>query len=208
MVVRTTCSHVREDGSSCGAAPQRGAVLCWWHDPEHAEEVKEAQRLGGQRRRRERVLSGVFDFEGLGTIETIRRLVEVAAVDTLGLENSVARNRALASLAQVATGLLEKGEWEQRLDELEAVLEPRKKEAERGKAEVSGTTLGRRSFSGEARSSRQNPSHQSLLCQPRMRTIRSWCRRCDLAREAARSGGGSAHGEGACAALHPRLAAR
>jgi hypothetical protein len=88
-------------------------------------EAQEARRLGGQRRRRERVLSGVYEFDGLGTIDEIRRLVEVAAVDTLGLENSVARNRALASLAQVATGLLEKGEWEARLEALEAVLGPR-----------------------------------------------------------------------------------
>ena len=72
---------------------------------------------------------GAFDFEGLGTVVTIRRLVEVAVLDTLGLENSVARNRTLAYLAQVAAGLLEKGELEERLAAIEATLAPRLKAA-------------------------------------------------------------------------------
>ena len=101
-----------------------GGVFCLWHDPDHADEVAEARRLGGQRRRRERVVAGAYDFEGLGSVPSIRRLVEVAAMDTLGLENSVARARALAYLAQVATGLLEKGETEERLAAIEAVMEP------------------------------------------------------------------------------------
>ena len=104
-----------------------GGVFCLWHDPDHADEVAEARRLGGQRRRRERVVAGAYDFEGLGSVPSIRRLVEVAAMDTLGLENSVARARALAYLAQVATGLLEKGEFEERLAAIEAVMEPRLK---------------------------------------------------------------------------------
>jgi hypothetical protein len=84
--------------------------------------VAEARRLGGQRRRRERVVSGAYDFDGLSSIASIRRLVEVAALDTLGLENSVARARALAYLAQVAAKLLETGELEERLAQLESVV--------------------------------------------------------------------------------------
>ena len=66
--------------------------------------------------------SAVFDFEGLDSVPKIRRLVEVAVVDTLGLENSVARNRTLAALAQAAVGLLEKGELEERFNALERVV--------------------------------------------------------------------------------------
>jgi len=55
----------------------------------------------------------------------VRRLVEVAVLDTLGLENSVARNRTLAYLAQTAARLLETGELEERLRALEAAMEPR-----------------------------------------------------------------------------------
>jgi hypothetical protein len=40
--------------------------------------------------------------------------VEIAVLDTLGLENSVARARTLAYLAQTAAKLLEIGSFEER----------------------------------------------------------------------------------------------
>ena len=92
------------------------------HSPEYAEEVGEARRLGGLRRRREVAVSGAFDFVGLETVVDIRRLLVVAVLDTLGLENSIARNRTLAYLATSAIKLLEVGELEQRLESLEAAV--------------------------------------------------------------------------------------
>jgi hypothetical protein len=76
--------------------------------PEHAEEMAEARRLGGLRRRREKAVSGAYDFEGLADIGRVRRLLEIAALDSLALENSVARSRTLAYLAQVALKALER----------------------------------------------------------------------------------------------------
>ena len=119
------CKGIKEDGTPCLAPPQKDSEFCLFHDPEHAEEVAEGRRLGGLRRRRERTVAAAYDFEGLATISTIRRLVGVAAVDTLSLENSVARNRTLAALAQVSVALLEKGEWEERVEAIEAALGPR-----------------------------------------------------------------------------------
>ena len=130
---RRLCKGLKPDGSACAAAPRGDSEFCLWHDPEQVEEAKEARRLGGQRRRRERVVSGAFDFDGLGSIPQVRRLVEVAVLDTLGLENSVARNRTLAYLAQTAVKLLEVGELEERLEAIESVLEPRLKEQQRGR---------------------------------------------------------------------------
>ena len=80
------------------------------HSPEHAEDMAEARRLGGLRRRREVAVSGAYDFVGLQTVADIRRLLEVAVLDTLGLENSIARARTLAYLATTAIKLLEVGE--------------------------------------------------------------------------------------------------
>ena len=51
--------------------------------------------------------------------------MEVAAYDVLGLDNTVARARTLAYLAQIAMGLVEKGEMEDRLGAVEAALGPR-----------------------------------------------------------------------------------
>ena len=129
MLAKRACKFVKEDGDPCGAPPLRDEDYCLAHSPEHADEMAEARRLGGLRRRRERTLSGAYDFDGLGSVPQVRRLLEIAVMDTLGLENSVARSRAIAYLAQVAVGLLEKGEMEERLQAIEAALGPRLQQA-------------------------------------------------------------------------------
>ena len=122
MVGNRACSAVLDTGRQCGATPQRESDYCFWHDPEQAEAASEARRLGGQRRRREGIISNAFDFEGLADITSIRRLLEVAVVDTLQLENSVARSRTLAAIAQSASKLVEAGEMDARVTALEALL--------------------------------------------------------------------------------------
>ena len=117
MAIRArACQGHKSDGAACQAPPLRDDDFCLMHSAEHAE----ARRLGGLRRRREHAVSGAYEFEGLGSVQQIRRLVEIAAMDTLGLENSIARARALAYLAQVAVRLLEVAELEERVTALEA----------------------------------------------------------------------------------------
>jgi len=113
------CAGEKPDGRGCRAWPLRGEPYCLWHSPEREEEAAEARRLGGLRRRREKTLAGAYDFAGLESIATIRRILEIAAFDTLGLENSIARARTLISAAQVAAKLLETGELEERIEALE-----------------------------------------------------------------------------------------
>lgn len=129
MLGNRTCKGRKERGVRCGARPLPGSSYCLFHDPAHAEAVAEGRRLGGLRRRREGTVAAAYDFQDLGSVPNIRRLVEVAVMDTLGLENSVSRNRTLAYLAQVALTLLDKGEWEERLEALEAALGPRAMQA-------------------------------------------------------------------------------
>ncbi len=95
------------------------------HDPEHADEMAEARRLGGLRRRKEKAVSGAYEIEGLETVGQIRRLIEIAVLDTLGLQNSIARSRTIAYLAHVALKVLEVGEFQERLQALEAAIGPR-----------------------------------------------------------------------------------
>jgi hypothetical protein len=116
------CSHVLEDGRRCRATPLRDAPFCLFHSPEHEAEAAEARRLGGLRRRREKTVAGAYELAGLATIEDIRRLVEIATLDALGLENSIARSRLLIAAALAAAKLLEYGEHEARLARLEAVI--------------------------------------------------------------------------------------
>ena len=112
-------------GERCAAPPLHEADFCFWHHPEHVAEAEQARKLGGQRRRREKITEGAYDLEGLGSVPALRRLLEVALLDTLGLENSIARNRALMSGVMAAAKLLEVGEQEERLAAIEAALGPR-----------------------------------------------------------------------------------
>ena len=129
MVVSRTCKERNDKGTPCRAAPLRDSDYCVFHDPEHTAAMQEARRLGGLRRRREGTVAIAYDFEGLQSIQQIRRLVEVAALDALGLENSLSRSRTLGYLAQVSTSLLEKGELEERLEAVEAAVRPHPQEA-------------------------------------------------------------------------------
>lgn len=124
MVART-CSFRKENGEACRAPALRDADYCFWHSPDHAEEVAEARRLGGLRRRRERTVAGAYDIDGVETVEQIRRILQIALLDTLGLENSVARSRTLAYLAVVLLKMNEAGTMEERLLALEETLQPR-----------------------------------------------------------------------------------
>ena len=123
------CKGLKEDGGRCQAPPLLDGDFCLMHSPEHAEEMAEARRLGGLRRRREKTVSGAYDFEGLADVGQVRRLLEVAALDTLSLENSVARSRTLAYLAQVALKALEVGQLAERIDALERLVAPRLEKA-------------------------------------------------------------------------------
>jgi hypothetical protein len=102
------------------ADPRRG--LCLWHSPDREEEAAEARRLGGLRRRREKAVSGAYDLVGLDSVQAIRRILEIATIDTLGLENSIVRSRTLISAAVAAAKLLESGELEERIATLEAAV--------------------------------------------------------------------------------------
>ena len=125
------CKGLKEDGSRCQSPPLLDGDFCLMHSPEHAEEMAEARRLGGLRRRREKAVSGAYDFEGLADVGQVQRLLEIAVSDTLSLENSVARSRTLAYLAQIALKALEVGELAERIDALERLVAPRLEKAGR-----------------------------------------------------------------------------
>ena len=129
MVMPRTCTFIKEGGSRCMASPLQGGDLCFFHDPETQEAAAEARRLGGFRRRKESAIVGAYEVGELDTVPDLRRLLQIAVIDTLGLENSISRSRTLGYLAQVGAQLLERGEMEQRLQELEALLHPRLIEA-------------------------------------------------------------------------------
>ena len=118
-----TCSFRKQDGGRCGATPMHEEEFCFFHHPEHKSDAAEARRLGGLRRRREKTLEGAYDLdEGFDTAKGIRRFVEIAALDLLGMEVSIGRANAMLRAALTAAKLLEVGELEGRLEALESAM--------------------------------------------------------------------------------------
>jgi hypothetical protein len=78
--------------------------------------------IGGLHRRKAKSVATIYDFSGLRTVESAQRLLETAAIETLALENSIARNRALISAAAGAGKLIEAGDLDARLSAVEAVV--------------------------------------------------------------------------------------
>ena len=124
-MVRRACWATKPDGTPCRAAPLTEGDYCLMHSPEHAEEVQEARRLGGLRRRREVTVQGAYERDGLRSVDGLLRVLEIAVLDTLGLDNSVARARTLGYLVGVGLKALEVGELEARLGALEAAVRAR-----------------------------------------------------------------------------------
>ena len=121
-----SCTFRKTDGKACRATPMREQEFCFLHHPDHKAEAAEARRLGGPRRRREKTLEGAYDLEeGFDTVKGIRRFVEIAALDLLGMEVSIGRANAILRAALVAAKLLEVGELEERLRNLESTLASR-----------------------------------------------------------------------------------
>ena len=125
MVGSRPCSARTKTGGPCGATPLHDAEYCFWHSPQHAEEAAKARSLGGQRRRRESTLAGAYDVGPLDNVGGIRRVLEIVTFDGLGMEISVARGRLLIAATQGLTKLLETGELEDRVAELESVVNSR-----------------------------------------------------------------------------------
>lgn len=118
----------------------RDQPCCFWHLPETAEDAAEARRLGGLHRRRKRTIAAIYGFNGLRTIEDNLALLETVATETFGLENSIARNRALAGFVATAAKLIEVGDLEARIMAIEAAIATRRDDD--GESAFDGGALG------------------------------------------------------------------
>ncbi len=97
----------------------RDEPFCFWHAPETAEEVAEARRLGGLHRRKKKTVASIYGVGGLRTIDDLQGLLETAAIETMALENSISRNRAVAGMVAIGAKLIETGELEEWIAALE-----------------------------------------------------------------------------------------
>jgi len=78
--------------------------------------------MGGLHRRKKRTVATIYGFGGLRSIEDHQALLETISVETLALENSIARNRAIDAFVATGARLLELGDLAARVASLEARL--------------------------------------------------------------------------------------
>lgn len=116
---------MNEAGQPCRQAPLRDEEFCFWHSPTHAEAAAEARRAGGLNKRRERTLAAVYEFEGLESVDQVRRLFEIAGFEALALPAGPNKCRILVQVGLAGLKVLSVGDHEERLQDVEAVLGPR-----------------------------------------------------------------------------------
>ena len=119
-MVGRACTYQMADGRACRATPMRGEPFCFWHSTETADELADAQRMGRLHRRKKRTVATIYGFGGLRTIEDNQALLETITIETLALDNTIARNRAVNAMLATGLRLVEIGELEARLEALES----------------------------------------------------------------------------------------
>jgi hypothetical protein len=124
------CSATNAKGEPCRQKPFADGNLCFWHDPDHAEEAARARQAGGANHRREQTLQAVYDLWGFETVEDAQHIARIGILGLLALENTVARNRSLIAAATAVARLFEVADLAGRLAAVESVLGPKLKEKE------------------------------------------------------------------------------
>ena len=125
VMVSRTCKALNSAGQPCRQAPLTEGDFCYWHDPENEKEAGDARRLGGMNRKREQTLAVVYDVQGLATPEDILRWYELAQMQNLSLDNSVARNRAIVDTATAALRLFQVSDLARQMEQIRSVIEGR-----------------------------------------------------------------------------------
>jgi hypothetical protein len=118
------------DGRPCRAIPLRDEPHCFWHSPETADELAEARRMGGLHRRKKRTVATIYGFGGLRSIEDHQALLETVAIETMALENSIARNNTVTRMILAGAKLIELGDLATRIVAIEATLGPQRRSDE------------------------------------------------------------------------------
>jgi hypothetical protein len=112
------CKAKTSKGKPCGANARRGKKYCFMHDPASGRARALARKRGGKHRRKGEQRSAFPDVD-VKTVAGLEFLVEHVIKNAWSLETSVARSRTLGYLAGIQKSILEVGELESRVRQLE-----------------------------------------------------------------------------------------
>jgi hypothetical protein len=120
------CSHVRANGNRCGGFAVSGSAYCFAHAPEQAAKRDEARRKGGRAGKSPTVGGALLPVRSL---DDVLGLVETSINDVRAGRLDPRTANAVGYLANVALKAIEGGDVQRRLDVLESVLEPERRQA-------------------------------------------------------------------------------
>jgi hypothetical protein len=86
--------------------------------------------MGGLHRRKKRTVATIYGVGGLRSIEDHQALLETVVIETMALENSLARNSAVTRMIATGAKLIELGDLASRIAAIEATLGPQRRSDE------------------------------------------------------------------------------
>jgi len=127
--IKRPCRATKPDGSSCQAAALPGSDFCFFHDPDRADERREANAAGG-RQGKMKTLDAVTPDVKIESCQDVVRLISetINQVRRGELDPRVAN--AVGYLANVLIKAVEQGDMEKRLEDLEATVKTKGRTSE------------------------------------------------------------------------------
>lgn len=116
------CPEKNSLGQPCQAAPGKSGY-CFWHDPGR-EKDRDAARLRGGFRRKVPKTTGETPPD-ISSIQDVLLWTNAVLKDEAAQENSHQRSRTIAALLRIALEGVQVGDFEKRLENLEALIHAR-----------------------------------------------------------------------------------
>src|SRR5690349_10822888 len=126
------CQHEKADGVRCGGNALPGSAYCYQHDPDRADERREARSAGGRARSRPRATLPCDTPDArLETVADVIALLALTVNQVRRGELDVKVGSCVGYLSNILVGALKLGPIEERLAALEAIAEGQRKRFQR-----------------------------------------------------------------------------
>jgi hypothetical protein len=114
------CKAKTAAGKACRMAATKGGKYCFTHSPATRAAQAEARKRGGYNSATPHYASAVIMPANVATLEEANAALKYVWDETIGMENSIARNRLLLACYEQFIKSIEVGELEARIQALEA----------------------------------------------------------------------------------------
>lgn len=120
--MKRPCQAKTPDGADCQAAALAGSDFCFFHDPDRADDRREANAAGGRQNRMKTLSADAPDVKVESCQDVVRLISEtINQVRRGDLDPRI--GNAIGYLANVLIRAVEQGDVEKRIEALEAAVQ-------------------------------------------------------------------------------------